>query len=286
MTNPIIAVGLIPDDGTGDEPSPGRHVAAPLPADPAPMVLPDLEPPEPPQYTSWQLLARAMRPSFKGSHLMAGLLCALLGFALVVQVRATAGDQLSGLRQEDLVRLLDEVSSRADQLAEEVDRLEITRDELATGTDQAAAALEVARQRAITEGILSGRLPAEGSGITIDVVDRDLALTAADLFNVLEELRNAGAEAVQVNDVRVTTTSAFVDTQNGPALDGNVLGERMVWTVIGNPATLDRALEIPGGALPRLRSNGATTDVELHESVTIDATVNLTDPIYARPLTE
>lgn len=296
MTNPIIAVGLIPDDGTGDEPTPLANSAASAAslaraAEPAPPANVPLDgfPADPvagPRYSSWQLFGRAMRPSFKGSHLLAGLLCALLGFALVTQVRAASGDQLAGMRQEDLVRLLDEVSTRADQMAEEVQRLERTRDELLTGTNQAAAALEVARARAATEGILSGRLPAEGSGLILEVRDPDRLLTSADLFNVMEELRNAGAEAIQVNEVRVTTTSSFVDTANGVALDGNVLNEDLTWIVIGDPATMDRALEIPGGALPRLRSAGAETAVELQELVSVTATVELRDPEYARPVTQ
>lgn len=232
--------------------------------------------------TAYQRLGHALRPSVSRSQLLAGVLCALLGFALVVQVRQSGQDDLSSLRQDDLVRLLDEVTNRADQLDAEVSRLRSSRDELQSGTGQAQAALDLARQRATSEGILSGRLPAQGPGVTIDVQDPQGNLRAAQMFNLLEELRNAGAEVVQVNDVRLVTSSSFVDAGGAIQVDGTRLTAPYRFTVIGDPATLDRALEIPGGALPTIRNKGATATTVQQQKVTVDATVRLTDPRYAK----
>jgi uncharacterized protein YlxW (UPF0749 family) len=236
----------------------------------------------PPQ-TPMQRLKRSMRPTFSRSQLMAGLLCGLLGFALVVQVRQSGQAELSTLRQDDLVRLLDEVTSRAEQLDAEVGRLQSSRDELASGTGQAQAALEVAQQRATSEGILSGRLPAQGPGVVVTIRAAGSELRAQHMFNMLEELRNAGAEVVQVNDVRLVTSSSFVDVADGIQVDGTLLTPPYRWTVIGDPATLDRALEIPGGALPTVRNAGGTATTEQKNLVTVDATIELTDPEFARP---
>ncbi len=233
--------------------------------------------------TPLQRLRGSIRPSLSRSQLMVGFLCALLGFALVVQVRQSGQAELSSLRQDDLVRLLDEVTVRAEQLDAEVGRLQSNRDELASGTGQAQAALEVALQRAASEGILSGRLPAQGPGIVVTIRSAGPDLRAQHMFNMLEELRNAGAEVVQVNDVRIVTSSSFVDVTGGIAVDGFLLTQPIRWTVIGDPATLDRALEIPGGALPTIRNAGGTATTEQQDLVTIDATVALTDPEFARP---
>ncbi|PZR52831.1 hypothetical protein DNL40_10480 [Xylanimonas oleitrophica] len=224
-----------------------------------------------------------MRPRATRSQVLAGVLCGLLGFALVVQVRQSGQDELSSLRQDDLVRLLDEVTVRAEQLEGEVSRLQRSRDELESGTGQAQAALEVAQRRAESEGILSGRLPAQGPGVQIEVSDPGARLRAAKLFNVLEELRNAGAEAVQVNGVRLVTSSAFVDTDAGIAVDGQVLSSPYRWTAIGDPATLDRALEIPGGGLAQIRTDGATAATTREDVVVVDAVVELSEPRFARP---
>ena len=231
-----------------------------------------------------QLLGRALRPQFSRAQFLAGGLCALLGFALVTQVRLAGRDELATLRQDDLVILLDEVTHRADQLEAEVTRLQGSRDELASGADSDRVALELAQARAESEGILSGRLPAQGVGLHIDIDDPAGTLQAAHLYNLLEELRNAGAEVAQVNGVRLVTTSSFIDVGGAIVVDGTALVAPYRWAVIGDPATLDRAIEIHGGALPTIRREGGIAATTRAELVTVDATVALTNPAFARPL--
>ncbi|WP_425953607.1 DUF881 domain-containing protein [Xylanimonas sp. McL0601] len=265
-----------------DEPEPAEPTEPGEPREEQPTLPPAEVAPEPP--STYRRLARGLRPTFSRSQLLAGLLCALLGFALVVQVRQSGQDELSSLRQDDLVRLLDEVTGRAEQLDAEVSHLQASRDELASGTGKAHAALELAQQRATSEGILSGRLPAQGPGVVVEIGDPQRQLRAAQMFNLLEELRNAGAEVAQVNDVRLVTSSAFVDGAGSIVVDGTTLTPPYRWTVIGDPATLDRALEIPGGALPTIRQAGASASTTREDQVTVDATVRLTDPRFARPV--
>lgn len=230
-------------------------------------------------------LWQALKPAYSRSQLLAGVLCALLGFALVAQVRLSGQDELGTLRQEDLVRVLDDVTGRSEQLDGEVSRLQASRDELVSGTDSARAALELAQARAAAEGILSGRLPAEGPGVRVVIRDPGGELNAQLMVNLLEELRNAGIEVAQVNGVRLVASSSFVDGAAGIEVDGALIQSPFEWIVIGDPATVDRALEIPGGALPRIRAAGATTDeTELLDLVTVDATVELSDPRHARPV--
>ena len=253
-----------PDTSSEPEPEPAPAAATPTP-----------------RGRLWE----ALKPSWSRSQLLAGVLCALLGFALVAQVRHSGQDELATMRQDDLVRLLDDVTNRSEQLEAEVSRLQASRDELVSGTDSARAALELAEARAAAEGILSGRLPAEGPGVRFTIYDPQGKLVAANLVNLLEELRNAGTEVAQVNDIRIVASSAFVGTSRGIQLDGHLLESPLEWVVIGDPATIDRALEIPNGALPQIRAAGATTgETEQLEHVSIDATVELREPRFVRPL--
>ncbi|MCP2265416.1 Uncharacterized conserved protein YlxW, UPF0749 family [Promicromonospora thailandica] len=243
------------------------------------------ETPEAPerQVSGWRRLARLLRPRGTRSELLTGLLCLLLGFALAVQVGQSTGDQLSGLRQDELVRLLDEVTQRADQLDAEVSDLEEIRDDLRSADGRDQAARDLARQRAEQEGILSGRLPAQGPGVQIHVADGARPLEAQVLFNLLEELRNAGAEAIEMNGVRLVTTSYFVDSGGGVVLDGAAVASPYEWTVIGDPQTIDRALEIPGGALPRVRDEGGEAVTTVSDQVTVDAVRIPGEPEHAEP---
>ncbi|WP_277210267.1 DUF881 domain-containing protein [Isoptericola croceus] len=239
--------------------------------------------PAPPR--GWRAVAQAMRPRANRSQLLAAVLCAALGFALVVQVQHSAQDPLSSARQDDLVRLLDEVTQRSEQLAEQVAELSGTRDELQSGTGQAQAAVDLAQERASSEGILSGRLPAVGPGLEIVVRDRDGLLDAAKMFNVLEELRNAGAEVVELNGVRLVTSTWFRDTEDGIVVDDEVLDSPYRWTVIGDPSTLSPALEIPGGALATVRTAGAEAATTAHDEIEVTAVREPPEPRYATPQT-
>jgi uncharacterized protein YlxW (UPF0749 family) len=229
-------------------------------------------------------LGRALRPRASRSQIVVGVLCALLGFALVVQVSQTQEDQLSSLRQSDLVRLLDDVTQRSGELEDQVSSLESTRDELRSGSGRERAALELAEQQAETLGILSGRLPAEGPGVEIEVVEGTEALDAFALFNVLEELRNAGAEAMEVNGVRLVASSYFEDSAEGVVVDGQTITSPYRWNVIGDPSTLETALEIPGGAMASLRADGARTTITQQDRVEVTATVEPGAPQYATPV--
>jgi uncharacterized protein YlxW (UPF0749 family) len=146
------------------------------------------------------------------------------------------------------------------------------------------AAQQAAEENAATQGILSGRLPAEGPGITIGVTEGEKAISASALFNILEELRNAGAEAVEVNGLRMITSSYFTDTDQGVVIDGVVVAAPYQWKAIGDANTMQPALEIPGGAMASIRSNGGEGNISVLDTVEIKSVVEVREPEFARPM--
>jgi len=242
------------------------------------------EAPEPTTRDSWAIILRSLRPQASASHLLTGLLCMLLGFALVTQVRHTQSSGLSALRQSDLVQLLEETTDRSRELRTRVAELERTRDELASGTNQQQAALEAATARAATQGVLSGRLPATGPGVVLVVRDPGRTVTAAAFVTILTELRNAGAEAVQIDGQRVTAETFFLDGPDGVLVDGILVSGAARWLVIGESHTISQALQIPGGALSLVRSQGATASVTASDDVEITATREPHELRFASPV--
>ncbi len=215
------------------------------------------------------------------SQRLVATLCLLLGFAIVVQVRQTQGDELAGLRQNDLVRLLDEITQRNEALAQEASELREDRAALLSGSDASRSAedyLEVQR-------ILAGTAPVEGPGVVVTVAGT-ASLTAQEMVHMLEELRNAGAEAIELSGVRVVTSSWFLEQNGALVVDGTTLPTTHEWRVIGDPGTLAGALDIPGGALAAVRSKGAEVEVTERELVQITAIREVTVPEYASPAPE
>jgi uncharacterized protein YlxW (UPF0749 family) len=252
-------------------------------APPAPRVG-DSGAPGTPTTGPWRALRPFLAPRFTRGQLVAGLLCAILGFAVVVQVQQTRDNGLSALSQDELIRLWDEVTQRRDSLEQQAEALRAQREGLVNGADTERAALQAAQQRADVQGILSGQLPAQGRGVRLVLREGGDRLTAATLVDVMDELRNAGTEAMQVNGVRLTASTYLVDTREGVDIDGTDLVAPYVWLAIGNPDTIIPALEMPGGSLAGVRSGGGQTDVQPLDHVLVDATRQVGDPQHATPV--
>jgi len=212
------------------------------------------------------------------------VLTALLGFAIVLQVRQNSGtDNLANLRDDDLVGILDDQNARADRLRQEIAGLQDTLRRLKDSGDRSAAAREQAIKDAQALGILLGTLPATGPGVQVTVSDPDGKLGPEDVLDVVEELRGAGAEAIQFGSVRVSTSSAFTGSAGHVAVDGTELTAPYTVLAIGDPKTLDTALNIPGGVAAAIRTAGGDVAVTERRSLTISATRALPTPKYASP---
>lgn len=217
-------------------------------------------------------------------HIVIVLLCIAVGFALAVQVRQTHEDTYASMRQDDLVRLLDELSVRNRELTEEGVALRRELAELESGSSSRAAAQEAAAQQAQVQGILAGALPVAGPGIEVVVHDPGAQLTAPTFVTVLEELRNAGAESIELNDQRITASSWLGTRTGGLVVSGQEITAPYTWRVIGDPQTLAVALDIPGGALASIRGVGAAAEVTQLDRVEITSVRPLSQPEWATPV--
>ena len=213
-----------------------------------------------------------LRPRVNRGQLIVAVLCALLGFAVATQVRSNdKGTKFATARQDELVGILGDLSERSARLRSDIRDLDDTKAGLQHDT-QGQAAMQDARRRAETYGILAGTLPATGPGIELTVHDPQARVHAASLLDTLEELRDAGAEVVQVDDVRVGVSTYFTDAPGGGAMaDGHALARPYRFLAIGDPHTLATALNIPGGVLRTLRTSGAEGTVTQRQKITIQA---------------
>lgn len=213
---------------------------------------------------------RRMRRPDRG-QLVIALLCALLGFAAVTQVRSgEGGGRFATARQDELVGILGDLSQRSDRLRADIRDLEETRSGLERDT-QGQTAVADARRRATAYGILAGTLPATGPGIELTINDPQGRVHSPLLLDTLEELRDAGAEVIQVGDLRVGVGTYFADTGSGVVADGRQLTRPYRFLAIGDPHTLATALGIPGGVLQTVRGSGAEGVVDQRQTITIRA---------------
>jgi uncharacterized protein YlxW (UPF0749 family) len=212
------------------------------------------------------------------------VLTLLLGFAFAVQVRSTGNDQaLAGSREEDLVRILDDLTGREDRLRVQISEQRAVLAQLNGGDSQSSEALKEARQRAETLGVLNGTLAAQGPGLQMTIGDPAGRITAAVLVKVIQELRAAGAETMQLDDVRVGASTAVTGTAGALQLDGRPVPAPYVFRVIGSPQDMATAMNIPNGVARTVRLRDGTIDVVQSDHVAVDALRVLGRPQYAEP---
>ncbi|MER7669684.1 DUF881 domain-containing protein [Kitasatospora sp. NPDC096128] len=276
------------------EPVPGPEPAAPGaggPSEPegpeAAEELPAEEPPAADRSAGRRRLKAAVwPPRLSRGQLVVALLLFSLGLGLAIQVRSTNDhhNQLRGARQEDLVRILDELDSRQQRLQQEKAELEQSLGKLENSSNQAKEAQEQTRKKMTELGVLAGTVKATGPGIVLTVDDPQGLVKADMLLDTLQELRAAGAEAIQINDVRVVVNTYFTDLSGGGVqIDGKKVSQPYRFTVVGNPQDLTPALNIPGGVVRTLESHQARATITQQQKVVVDALVDLKTPQYAKP---
>ena len=239
---------------------------------------------ERPPVTGLARVRSALVPRANRRQLLAGVLCALLGFAAVTQVQSQRGGSvLETARQSDLVQILDSQTQLAQQLEDELADLRNTMEDFQTNGDTAQTALQQAQERSAVLGVLAGTLPATGPGIAVFAPDTGTAVEASVLLGAVQEMRNAGAEAIQINDVRIVASSYFVDGSGVVEIDGEEVPAPYLILAIGDPDKLETAMGIPGGVIDSFARSGFDASVTTRSTVSIDALRPLEAPRYAAP---
>jgi uncharacterized protein YlxW (UPF0749 family) len=218
-------------------------------------------------------------------QLIAAALLALLGYAAAVQIQLTnSSNDFAGQRRQDLVELLDSLSGASDRAEQQISDLQSTRDDLQSSSSGRAAAIADAQQRLNDLEILAGTIAAVGPGVTITVEDPQRSVTPAALLNGIEELRDAGAEAIQVNHrVRLVQSSWIGGAAGTITIDGHTVQPPYVIQAIGSAHTLSDAVGFPGGLADEISSLGGKVTVQEDESVEVDALHPAEQPQYSHP---
>ncbi len=182
------------------------------------------------------------------SQLALAAVALLLGFLLVVQLNAQqAGTGLATRSSQDLTLLIANLTTRNDQLRADLDRVRRW-----AGLDAAA-----------------------GPGVRVLLFGGVPASAVSDLLN---ELRNAGAEAIAVGGVRVVAGTVVAGPTGSLSVENTALGPRIEVLAIGSPPALTGALTRPGGLVAQLRGTYDEVAVEVTPLDTVEV------PAAERPL--
>ncbi len=236
--------------------------------------------------TGWPKLKASLSHPGRG-QIIAAVIFFIVGMAGVMQIRInTADDTYTTARREDLIQLLDGLGAESRRLESEIADLERTRAELRSGADTQLVARAEAERRISELSILAGTAPAEGPGITMRVVDPAGKVDASVLLDAVEEMRDAGAEVIEVNDtIRVVGSTWFGADASGLLIDGKPISGPIVLEVIGDPHSLEEAARFRGGIVSEITGPkiGGQVQIDQVDRLVVESLHAAPDNQYARP---
>lgn len=176
-------------------------------------------------------------------------------------------------------------SYRTDLIEQQEDNLELE-NQLATIQDKirqyereyknANNSYEEKFQEAESLRLALGEIPANGKGVSITLADsnyvgqqnpNDYIVHESHIFNVIQELKISGAEAISINGQRLKANSYI--SCNGPVItvDGNQYPAPFVIEAVGNPETLLASLELSGGVVDQLLADNIIVTLEKNSDI-------------------
>jgi uncharacterized protein YlxW (UPF0749 family) len=192
-----------------------------------------------------------MKGRVSSAQLCLTAVCLVFGILLMVQFR-TQGKIAKALTADSSADQAQIVSNLYDAnlgLRKEVETLE---DQVRQQQDEHGTARVSELMSDLQKfRIVNGTAPASGAGVELTI---QADIRAEDLQDLINELRNAGAEAMALNGTRVTVRTAVASDRGAITLNGERLTAPYVFSAIGAPDTLERALTRKGGLISYLQN--------------------------------
>ena len=141
------------------------------------------------------------------------------------------------------------------------------------------------------DNILLGNTDVKGSGITVTLTDgkgddsvldvENLLVHAENVLAIVNEMKNAGAEAISINGQRLVNTTAISCDGNVIVVNGEKISSPIEIKAIGLPELLS-TLDRPGGTLEYFLSLGKVVDVKKYSNIDIPKYTGVTSFKYAK----
>lgn len=219
--------------------------------------------------------------------ILLGVVCIVLTIGIVVQINTMKGTSSTVSKSflEDSLR--DEVLKWKEKYDNATQNIEIAEKELlnireeATKNDTNASSKE---EEIRLNNNLLGITNLEGKGIELTVKD-DPNVTResigilddisahivhdGDLRRIVNELKNAGAEAISINGQRIVSTTAITCIGNVIKINDEKVSSPFIIKAIGFPESLESALNRGGGYLDYLNDDGIVTSIKKLDKVEI-----------------
>ena len=220
----------------------------------------------------------------------------VLGFLLAVQLKSvkinTAVDATSASRLETLQELYTDLSSEQDDLKDRLSEAQAELEEYrnAAASGEASEALKAEMDRL---SMAAGLTDVEGPGVMVVMSDStaenttgdeaDYLIHDSDLLSVINELRDAGAQAISFNGERILATSEVRCAGSVVMVNGKRFAAPFILYAIGDPTTMYNALTMRNGVVDVLSQWKINVTVTMSDQLLIERYKGTLQTDYLRP---
>jgi uncharacterized protein YlxW (UPF0749 family) len=193
-----------------------------------------------------------------GRNIAITFVCIILGIMVAWQYKSINYNQTMAITQ----------NRRVEELKDDIIRLQNTNSELRTRLEELKKenlAFEKGRidsnettiwlQEELKRArIFGGFLDVMGKGVIVTIDNNEFAkVSESDIFDVINELRAAGAQAISVNEERIVAMSEIRETGRYILINGVQMEAPFVIKAISDPGNLERSLNMIDGVIDRLK---------------------------------
>jgi uncharacterized protein YlxW (UPF0749 family) len=217
------------------------------------------------------------------SRLTVAVVAGLLGILAVGQLRGQSGaPALAGRSAAELTQLIANLTTTNDELRAEITQLQDQRAHLAEAHDRGGTTVDQLRADLARIRAWAGLTPVTGQGIAI-VVHGPLGGDGVE--DLINELRNAGAEAISVDGVRIVIGAVVAGSPGALSVENHAIGDPFEIRAIGSAQILTGTLTRTGGVIAQIGAAypAAQLSVTPLDQVTLPATDRTLVPEHGQP---
>lgn len=211
------------------------------------------------------------------------LVLLVLGFLVVVQLRSQAtGDPLAGMSVQEIGELVANLTTRNNQLRAEIATLERQQQSVQSAVERGDTSAVGIRSDLGRILAWSGAAPVTGAGVRVSVAGP----VPGDAVEILlNELRNAGAEAIAVGDARLVPGVVVAGAAGDVKVGDLTVVDPIQIVAIGQPETLAGSLTRVGGPIAQLAAlyPDVVVTVSPMDRLDIPATTRELTPTLGKP---
>ena len=230
------------------------------------------------------------------------IICFILGFALTLQIKSVYKNKsdvtnTEMARADQLQQMLNDAKQQNTVLLNQVDEYKSSLDNFRTEKAKTGDITKALNDQLTKTELMAGVTNVEGTGVVVTMKDSETTVPTGensnnyiihdiDILQVLNELRDAGAEALSLNGERILATTEVRCAGNTVSINNKRYSTPFIIRAIGQPDNLKSALLMKDGIVAMLGQWHIDVTVESNPDIIITGYSGTTQYTYAKPTTK